>query len=115
MPRLLRCSACDAVTEQLCHYRDYPVSECCAAVQTWVPHVPKIDAHEPVYSDATGQWHSSQRDKERVMREKGYEPAGDKTHGARPDLRIHRKGFSYPGQGARTSTAERTRSSNPDW
>ena len=63
----------------------------------------------PQYSDASGRWHRSQREKERCMREAGFEPCGDRQHGGRPEHRIHETAFSYAGQASRQSTGERAR------
>jgi len=65
----------------------------------------------PQYSDASGSWHRSQREKERALRERGFEPCGDRNHGARPDHRIRDSAFSYAGQHSRRSTGERARES----
>ena len=63
----------------------------------------------PRYSDASGRWHSSQREKERFMRERGFEPCGDRKGGARPEHTIRDTAFSYAGQRTRQSTRERAR------
>ena len=65
----------------------------------------------PQYSDASGRMHSSQREKERYMRELGYEVCGDPKGGARPDHRIKDTAFSFSGQTSRRSTAERAHTS----
>ncbi len=62
----------------------------------------------PQFSDATGEWHSSQRDKERKMADLGYTGCGDKNHGGRPDLSMKNAAFSYSGQKSHISTGERS-------
>lgn len=105
----IRCTRCgteraDVVIEN----HVYPKCQQCGGKTTWMPAKMTTDLFAtPQYSDATGQFHSSQREKERVMAEKGYWPKGDKDHGARPDLSIKRTGFSYSGQSSRQSTGER--------
>lgn len=58
------------------------------------------------YSDATGQWHTSQSDKKRVMRNAGFEEAGDLVHGARPDLSLKNTTFSFTDQANHRTVAE---------
>lgn len=72
------------------------------------------------YSDAVGDYVTSSHDRDRKMRDahheigdsgfsvKGYEPCGDKVHGARPDHSLKNTAFSGGGIGARTSTGERS-------
>ena len=87
---------------------DYPPCPRCGGVMTWWANkAPATDVYKtPQYSDASGQYHSSTREKEHVMADCGYAPAGDKTHGARTEYRLNRAAFSYVGQIARTSTGE---------
>jgi hypothetical protein len=105
----IRCIACgheryDVVIEN----HIYPHCENCGDETTWIPSKVTTDLFAtPQYSDATGEYHSSQREKEKAMRDLGYYPKGDKDHGARPELSIKNTGFSYAGQGSRLSTAER--------
>ena len=60
----------------------------------------------PQYSDATGEVHRSQREKESAMRDLGFRPKGDKDHGARVDLSMKNSAWSYPGKTNRRSTGE---------
>ena len=105
----IRCIACghekcDVVIEN----HVYPECEKCGDQMSWVPAKMTTDLFPtPQYSDATGELHSSQREKERAMARLGFYPKGDKDHGARVDLSIKGTGFSYRGQTSRTSTAER--------
>lgn len=109
--RDFRCPACErVVTDHVSAYGDWPVCACGAEMRvTWERgKCPALDAYGvPVYSDATGQYHTSTRDRERAMRELGFHPAGDKVGGARTDLSIRGTGFSYGGQASRVSTGER--------
>ena len=104
-----RCQDCDDVQEYTwCEADRYPPCESCGGTLQWVPAGLHTDVYGCAkYSDATGQYHTSQRDKDRVMKEAGYEPCGDKVHGARPEHRIKNTGFSYRGQPSRTSARER--------
>ncbi len=93
----------------------YPACKKCGATMDWTPAGFHADCFgTPQYSDATGEYHTSQRHKEQRMKEIGlattgqpYYVKGDKEHGARPDLSIKKTGFSYSGQKSRISTAER--------
>jgi len=58
------------------------------------------------YSDATGEFHTSQRDKIRVMKDVGFEEAGDLVGGARKDHTLKNTGFSFSGQGSRRTVSE---------
>jgi hypothetical protein len=44
---------------------------------------------------------TSTRERERKMRTMGYEPAGDRVHGARNEDGLKGKKFIYPGQSRR--------------
>jgi len=106
----VRCLECETVEHDF-HVQggDYgrcPV--CTSNHRTWIPSKVNTDVYgAPQYSDATGQWHTSQRDKVRVMREAGYEEAGDKVHGARPEHRLTNHGFSDPQAKSHVSAGER--------
>jgi hypothetical protein len=87
---------------------EYPACENCGDQTEWIPAKLTTDLFgTPQYSDATGEFHSSQREKERHMARLGFHGKGDKEHGARPDLSIKRTGFSYSGQHSHVSTGER--------
>jgi hypothetical protein len=58
------------------------------------------------YSDASGMYHTSTRDKERVMREYNFYPAGDKVHGARNEHRLTRTTYSEGKQTSRRTVSE---------
>lgn len=60
----------------------------------------------PTQSDASGQSHSSQYEKEKYMASKGFGACGDKVHGARLDLSMKKSAFSFSGQKSRVSTGE---------
>ena len=77
-------------------------------VVSWVGGVaPSTDVYGSAqYSDATGEYHTSQRDKIKHMREAGYEEAGDKVGGARKEHRINGTGYSFPEQVSRRTVSE---------
>jgi len=106
----IRCTRCQTVAlDVVIENHVYPKCQLCGGKTVWIPSKVTTDLFAtPQYSDATGQFHSSQREKEKYMAERGYYGKGDKEHGARPDLSIRGTGFSYSGQGSRTSTGERT-------
>jgi hypothetical protein len=58
------------------------------------------------YSDASGEWHTSTRDKVKSMAEWGYHEAGDPVGGARIVHRLEGTGFSFPGQASRRTVSE---------
>ena len=105
----IRCVGCGTIRENVViENHVYPHCQRCGDQMTWIPSKVTTDLFPtPQYSDATGKMHSSQREKERCMRDLGYTPKGDKEHGARPDLSIKRSAFSYPGQKSHISTGER--------
>jgi hypothetical protein len=71
---------------------------------------PATDVHgTPQFNNATGQSHSTTRAAEKVMRDYGFDPCGDKEHGGRDVHRIENKGFSYPSQRTHISSGERER------
>lgn len=112
--RDFRCSACDRlVLDYLSAYGDWPYCglghDLIQMQVTWERgQAPKTDVYgSPVYSDASGQWHRSTREKEKHLADWGFTPAGDPVGGARKELRIKNTGFSYPGQERRTSTGEK--------
>lgn len=112
--RDLRCTVCDAIVWNVAtEYKRYPGCASCGGKMevTWEGRqAPATDVYGVAqFSDATGEWHTSQRDKVRVMRECGYEEAGDPVGGARPDHTLKNTAWSYPGQKSRTSTEERAR------
>jgi hypothetical protein len=109
--RDLYCQICGTVLEDVsCEYRLYPACPECGGPMkvTWESgQPPNTDIHGVAeFSDATGMYHTSQRDKVRVMKECGYEEAGDKVHGGRPDHTLKNSTFSYPGQRNKRTTAE---------
>lgn len=108
----LRCAECGTVTlDVVVENHVYPPCILCGGKTTWIPAKMTTDLFgTPQYSDATGDFNSSQREKEKKMAGLGFYPKGDKDHGARVELSIKRTGFSYPGQGSRQSTAERAAS-----
>lgn len=76
----------------------------CGAARTWMPAGFNTDVFgSETYSDAAHRSFTSQRQKDRYMREHGYEPCGDKVGGSRPELKINGTYFS----GGGTSTQER--------
>jgi hypothetical protein len=105
----LRCTRCQAIERGvLVEVGRYPKCDACGGVRTWVPAGFHTDLFgRPQYSDATGKYHTSQRDKVRHLKALGYEEAGDPVHGARPELRIKNTAFSYAGQAGHISTQER--------
>ena len=115
--RDLRCDACNVVYDGvLCELDEYGDCEQCG--QPLKHQLSWNGANgglfgAPKYSDASGQYHSSQRDKEMFMARHGYHPAGDKVGGARKTLRVEGSAFSYPGQRSRASTAERSQTRDP--
>ena len=60
------------------------------------------------YSDATGEFHTSQREKIKTMKDLGYEEAGDKVGGARKEHRLKGTGYFYPGQSSHRTVSEGT-------
>ncbi len=109
--RDLRCTVCSAVTLAVaCSYREYPNCATCggSTAITWAGgKAPGTDVFGcSTYSDATGEWHTSQRGKIKAMRDLGYEEAGDKVGGARADHTLKRSTFSFPDQGSRRTVSE---------
>jgi hypothetical protein len=112
----LICKDCEAVRRDVVVINgDYPHCTICKGEMTWMPSKVSTDLFAtPQFSDATGEWHSSQSEKIKRMKEIGvattgvpYTEAGDKVHGARNDLSIKRSAFSFSGQKSRVSTEER--------
>ena len=105
----IRCTRCQTVAlDVVIENHVYPPCTLCGGKTSWIPAKVTTDLFgTPQYSDAAGRFFSSQREKEKYMAERGYYGKGDKDHGARVDLSIRGTGFSYPGQGSRTSTGER--------
>lgn len=65
---------------------DWGVCEQCGTLRKWLPNRFATDVFgQPQYSEASGQFHSSTREKVRHMRALGYEEAGDRVHGGRND------------------------------
>ena len=108
--RDLMCQKCGEVAWNVpCEYASYPPCECGGEMSvTWVGgQPPGTDVYGcAVYSDATGESHTSQRDKVRVMKEWGYEEAGDPVGGARHVHSLKKSTFSFPGQGSRRTVSE---------
>ena len=104
----LHCRECGAdVLNILVVNCDYGFCKLCGGPMTWTPKSFHTDVYgAPKYSDATGQTHSSHRDKVRHMRSNGFDEAGDKVHGARPEHRLTHASFSYPKQSIRRTQAE---------
>lgn len=104
----LICKRCQKVTPgQLVDVGKYGTCECGGA-RTWMPSKLSSDVFgSEQYSDAAGRSFTSQREKENYMRDRGYQIAGDPVGGARYEHGINGTAFSYAGQGAKTSTAER--------
>ena len=105
----LRCKNCQRIEEGVAvKAGEYPDCGVCGGERTWVPRSFVLDLFgTPQYSDASGEFHSSQREKERFMAKHEFYGAGDKEHGGRKELTMNRSAFSYRGQGSRVSTAER--------
>lgn len=105
----LHCTACSNTVENvLVEDCQYPDCELCGAAMDWTPAQLNTDVFgSEQYSEAAGRSFTSQRQKRNFMREAGYEEAGDKVGGARPEHRIKGTGFSYGGQSSRVSTGER--------
>lgn len=109
--RDLQCSACHRIQWNVpCEYQKYPRCPECGGglLVCWAGgQPPATDVYGCAqYSDASGQWHTSQRDKIRHMKEWGYEEAGDKVGGARKDHTLKGTSFSYGGQSSRRTVAE---------
>jgi hypothetical protein len=109
--RDLHCVDCgEFVMNVACEYATYPPCGNCGGemVIDWrAGQAPSTDVYgSPIYSDATGMYHTSQRDKVRHMREWGYDEAGDKVGGARRDHTLKRTGFSFQGQSTRKTVSE---------
>ena len=112
--RDLFCTGCGKdYPDVLCTWKDYGKCITCASPLDWRPTWNGATGGlygSPLFSDATGQYHSSQHEKEMVMAKKGYYPAGDPVGGARKDHTLKHTAISFPGQSSRTSTGERSRS-----
>ena len=109
--RDLQCKKCDDIRWDVsCAYGAYPCCERCGGETfvTWVGgQAPSTDVYgSAIYSDATGEYHTSQRDKIKTMKEWGYEEAGDPVGGARKDHTLKKTGFSFGGQSSRRTVAE---------
>jgi hypothetical protein len=111
--RDLFCTHCDAkVWDDASPFNEYPPCEECGGQMdvTWERGMaPSTDVYGCAqFSDATGQEHSSQREKIKFMRNAGYEEAGDKVGGARIEHSLKNSTFSYPGQTGRSTVSEGT-------
>ncbi len=109
--RDLYCIDCgDVVWSVACAYQKYPDCANCGGEMktTWEGgQAPSTDVYGSAqYSDASGRWHSSQREKAAVMREAGFDEAGDLVGGARYEHRLNRTTFSYCKQGSRRTVSE---------
>lgn len=104
----LVCTQCGLIMEDVAvEGGDYGTCVACGSTRTWVPAKINTDVYGcPTFSDATGQEHSSQHEKEMEMAKWGYYPAGDKVGGARHEHRIKGTAFCYPGQKSHVSTGE---------
>lgn len=85
----IRCAKCQRLMpDVLVDTENMPKCRCGGATR-WVPSRMNTDLYPtPRYSDATGKTHTSQREKERYMRDRGFTPCGDKVGGARLDLSL---------------------------
>jgi len=108
--RDLRCQKCDRVYRGVaCEYREYPRCECGGKTAiTWDGGVaPSTDVWGSAqYSDASGQYHTSQREKVKYLKEWGYHEAGDPVGGARKEHRLKGSTFSFAGQKNRRTVSE---------
>ena len=119
--RDLYCTDCDArVWDVACEYQRYPGCASCGGRMaiTWEGgQAPATDVYGSAqYSDASGQWHTSQREKIKYMKNAGgklnnatvtgFEEAGDKVGGARNDTRFKRTGYSFAGQRSHRTASE---------
>lgn len=107
-----RCDGCDRVYEDVaCQANENVPCPACGGptYTTWEKgHGPSLDCFgTPQYSDASGQYHSSNWEKRKYMARQGYTEAGDTVGGARADHRLRGFAMSAPGVSRRTSTAER--------
>jgi hypothetical protein len=103
----LHCLCCEWEGSDFVSPPDFPPCPECQGPTTWTPAGFTTDVFgAPKYSDAAHRTFSSQREKESYMRTQGYEVAGDKVRGARPELSIRGSGFSYVGQGKRRTHGE---------
>lgn len=112
----LICTVCERVEVDVqVSGGDYGHCDTCGGERTWRPAGFHTDVYgSPQYSDASGQYHSSTREKAAHLADPrnneygvSFQEAGDKVGGARKDHTLKRTGFSYPSQGGRTSTGER--------
>jgi len=109
--RDLRCVDCgEVVFGVACAYRRYPACANCGGKLkiTWEGGIaPATDVYgRPVYSDATGECHTSQREKAKAMAEWGFHEAGDPVGGARREHKLRGTGFSFSGQSSRRTVSE---------
>ena len=109
--RDLYCVDCEeTVWGVACEYDRYPGCASCGGKMkiSWEGgHAPSTDVYgSEQYSDATGMYHTSQRQKEQVMRDYGYEVAGDPVGGARKEHRLKGTTFSYGNQSSRRTVSE---------
>ena len=118
--RDLYCVDCgETVWGVACEYRKYPGCANCGGFLkiSWEGgQAPATDVYGcSQYSDASGQWHSSQREKVKFMktagsqinnaRVSGFEEAGDKVGGAREETFIRRSYF-HSGEHTRKTASE---------
>ncbi len=109
--RDLYCVDCEeTVFRVACEYDKYPGCANCGGRMrvSWEGgQAPSTDVFgSEQYSDATGMYHTSQRDKERTMRDYGYETAGDKVGGARREHVLKGTTFSYGNQANKRTVGE---------
>lgn len=100
----LRCPSCESeIRNARVTPMNYPRCPLCNTQMVWKPSGFRTDVYgSPRYSDAAGCEVRSSRDRDRLMREAGFEPSGDKVGGARNEEHLHLgKTFSYSGQGVR--------------
>jgi hypothetical protein len=82
---------------------EYPSCDLCGTKMRWKPSRFRTDVYgAPRYSEAAGCEVRSSRDRDRIMREAGFFPCGDKVGGARNESHLGLgKITSYPGQSVR--------------
>lgn len=100
----LRCPACESEERNVrVTPGNYPRCQGCGEQMRWKPSSFRTDVYgSPRYSEAAGCEVRSSRDRDRIMREAGFLPCGDKVGGARNEEHLGLgKSFSYAGQGVR--------------
>lgn len=100
----LRCPGCDAERMNvLIPQGVFPECEWCGTPMKWIPFVAATDVLGSTHVTADGEHeYTSQRELDKKMKEDGWRPAGDKQHGARPEMKTGTL-YSYPKQGTRSA------------